>query len=176
MGRRSGMSPEFSEQAKRSARRTASCKYRRRWCLYGLAERATMPGEPIDAEARTQGGEAREAVGLILRRDRRDNPFVRSLVAIGLALLSVGPTQFEPDRRLAPDPIAPHSAPQIGSLRVCAYEAFSLRLSRCVRDQRKTALTSSRFVCSAAVTAPRPTTLRLQWTYEGVKLPRSTTS
>lgn len=96
---------------------------------------------------------------------------MRSLVAIGLALLSVGAGPFKPDRLPVSDPIARHSPPRIGSLRVCAYEAFSLRLGRCVRDQRKTPLTSSRFVCSAAVTAPRRTTLRLQWTYEGVKLP-----
>jgi hypothetical protein len=60
--------------------------------------------------------------------------------------------------------------PRITRLRVCAYEAFSLRLSSCVKDQRTTALTSSRFVCSARVRVSRPATLRMQWTFEGVKV------
>ena len=61
--------------------------------------------------------------------------------------------------------------PRITNLRVCAYEAFSLRLRRCVRDQRTTALTSSRFVCSARVRVSQRATLRIQWTFEGAKLP-----
>jgi hypothetical protein len=75
------------------------------------------------------------------------------------------------DRRVPSNPVQRPPPPRITNLRVCAYEAFSLRLGRCVRDQRTTALTSSRFVCSVRVRVSRPASLRMQWTFEGAKLP-----
>lgn len=57
------------------------------------------------------------------------------------------------------------------NLRVCAYEAFSQQLGRCVRDQRRTVLVSSRFVCSVSVSARARRDVQSQWTYDGAKLP-----
>ena len=91
---------------------------------------------------------------------------------MALAVLSAGAAAQSGSTRQGPgNPVQRLSPPRIANLKACAYEAFSLRLRRCVRDQRATVLTSSRFVCSAAVTVSRPATLRIQWTYEGVKLP-----
>jgi len=75
------------------------------------------------------------------------------------------------DRLGTPDPVQGPPPPRITNVRVCAYEAFSLRLGRCVKDQRGTELISSRFVCSAGVRTSRRASLRMQWTFEGTKLP-----
>ncbi len=55
-------------------------------------------------------------------------------------------------------------------LRVCAYEAFSIRNGVCTRDQRHEALTSTRLVCSVRVIARAYARLRAQWTYDGQPL------
>jgi hypothetical protein len=55
-------------------------------------------------------------------------------------------------------------------LRVCAYEAFSIRNGVCTRDQRHEALTSTRLVCSVRVIAHAYARLRVQWTYDGQRL------
>ncbi len=55
-------------------------------------------------------------------------------------------------------------------VRVCAYEAFSLRQQRCTRDQRTQLLVSSRFGCSVIFDVRQRATFREQMVYEGQKV------
>jgi hypothetical protein len=87
----------------------------------------------------------------------------------GIALLTAAESPREiglPDHRGA----AVVPAVRFSNLRVCPYESFSQRLGRCVRDERRAVVVSSRFVCSVTVNANARTNLRAQWTYEGVRL------
>jgi hypothetical protein len=65
---------------------------------------------------------------------------------------------------------APHARgnpPRLRTLRVCAYEHYSLALSACTADQRDRPLLSTRIVCSVRYSTPRPAVLRMRWTYAG---------
>jgi len=53
------------------------------------------------------------------------------------------------------------------SLRVCAYEHFSLARGICTADQRNEPLNSTRIVCSVRYSTPRPAVLRMHWIFNG---------
>lgn len=96
--------------------------------------------------------------------------FLVGTLSLGLALLAAaesrGRVVDSTDHRAA-DAVP---AVRFSNLRVCTYESFSQRLGRCVRDERRAVLVSSRFACSVTVNARARTDLRAQWTYDGVRL------
>jgi hypothetical protein len=59
----------------------------------------------------------------------------------------------------------------IHNVRVCTKTAFNQSQYRCTRDQRRHALTSSFFACSADILVRHTSVLQLQWTYGRANLP-----
>lgn len=56
----------------------------------------------------------------------------------------------------------------LSQLRVCGHNSVPFRGSGCQRDQSGAALTANELDCSVRVTVPRPTTLHVQFRYDGM--------